>query len=148
MKVQSASEKKERAPHAFVILFILILFASLLTYLVPAGQFDRLKDTVTGQTLVVADSFKELKGSPVPPWELPMKIIEAISGESTVKLRKYKWSYAISKYTLIQTKNSSYFICSNICNRYLWYIKMELGYKVYVGAFSNIRDMVRNNIWF
>ncbi len=86
MKVQSASGKKERAPHAFVILFILILFACLLTYLVPAGQFDRLKDAVTGQTLVVADSFKELKGSPVPPWELPMKIIEAISGESTVKL--------------------------------------------------------------
>lgn len=86
MNIHSSSVKKERTLHVFVVLFLLILFACLLTYIVPSGQFERVRDTATGQTLVIADSFKELKSSPVPPWKLPIKILDAFTGESTVKL--------------------------------------------------------------
>ncbi len=78
--------KKDKTPHVFVILFILVVFASLLTYIIPAGSFERVKDEALGQTIVVADSFKETEDSPVALWKLPEKIIEAITSESAVKL--------------------------------------------------------------
>ena len=37
----SLSKKKHAIPHVYIILFIIILLATVLTYIVPAGQFDR-----------------------------------------------------------------------------------------------------------
>jgi len=45
--------QKQKTPHVYVLLFALVLLASLLTYAIPAGQFDRVTDQNLGQTLVV-----------------------------------------------------------------------------------------------
>ena len=41
------TEKKKKNitfPHTFVILFIIIVSVSLMTYVIPAGQFDRINN--------------------------------------------------------------------------------------------------------
>lgn len=37
----SLAKKKHAIPHVYIILLIVILLATVLTYIVPAGQFDR-----------------------------------------------------------------------------------------------------------
>ncbi|MBP3837064.1 MAG: YfcC family protein [Pyramidobacter sp.] len=52
----------EKLPHPYAILFFIILFAAVLTYIVPAGQYTRISiDTALGKrTVVDAASFKYL----------------------------------------------------------------------------------------
>ena len=52
----------------------------ILTYLVPAGQYERVMDPQTGQELVIADSFTYLDSTPVNP----LKMFELI-GEGFVQ---------------------------------------------------------------
>ena len=54
-----------RFPHPMVLLFGVILLAALMSYLVPAGQFDRQVDEATGRTVVVAGTYHEVEQSPV-----------------------------------------------------------------------------------
>lgn len=63
--------RRFKAPHTFVILFSLIVFAVFLTYVVPAGKFDRVHDDRTGRTLVVADSYHEIDNTPVSLLKIP-----------------------------------------------------------------------------
>lgn len=56
---------KFKIPHTYALLFFLIIFVAILTYFVPAGEFDRAVDPDTGRTFVVADSFHNIDNSPV-----------------------------------------------------------------------------------
>lgn len=60
-----AKKRGFRAPHALVIMVILVCITALLTYVVPAGEFDRTEDPVTGNTIVVADSYHRVEQAPV-----------------------------------------------------------------------------------
>ena len=51
------SKKKWKTPHTFVILIAIILVAAAATYFIPAGEFTRYEDEVTGKTLVEAGSY-------------------------------------------------------------------------------------------
>jgi len=67
-KIVISQEKirwKFSMPHTYIIIGIVIVFVMILTYVVPAGQFDRAEDPVTGRTLVVPDSFHSVEQSPV-----------------------------------------------------------------------------------
>ena len=55
-------------PHVYVVLLILILLACLMTYIVPAGQFGRVYDEASGQTLVIAGSFEYAERTGLAPW--------------------------------------------------------------------------------
>lgn len=56
-------EKKALNINAFVLLFSVIVIAAILTYIVPAGEYDRVEDS--GRTLVIPDSFHFTKSDPV-----------------------------------------------------------------------------------
>ncbi|MEM9547349.1 MAG: TIGR00366 family protein [Bacteroidota bacterium] len=53
----------ERVPHAITILFGIIVFVTILTYLIPAGAFERV--LVDGRQRVVPGSYKTMASSPV-----------------------------------------------------------------------------------
>lgn len=57
-------------PHNYVIVFCIIVFAMLLTYIVPAGAYDRAIDPNTGRNVVVNGSFHFLDQTPVGPFRL------------------------------------------------------------------------------
>lgn len=76
--VWSTVKKHISMPHTFVLLFLLVLFGALLTYLVPAGEFNRIKDTVSGQTLIVPGSYHLVKANPVSLYEIPVKLFKGL----------------------------------------------------------------------
>jgi uncharacterized ion transporter superfamily protein YfcC len=51
---------KLRFPHPLVLLLGCILLAAALTYLLPAGQYDRRDDPATGRRVVVAGTYHEV----------------------------------------------------------------------------------------
>ena len=61
------SKKKKRFefPNTYVLLFGVAVLVAVLTYIVPAGQFERVLDEATGRTAVVADSFHFIDSTPV-----------------------------------------------------------------------------------
>lgn len=49
---------KFRTPHTYALLMVIITIACLLTYIIPAGEYER--EQKNGQTLVVSGSYKEV----------------------------------------------------------------------------------------
>lgn len=57
-------ERKElKMPHTFIILFVFIVAMSLLSYIVPAGEYERIQ--MDGRDVVNPDSFTILEKTPV-----------------------------------------------------------------------------------
>jgi len=52
-------------PHPFILLLGCIAIAAMLTWVVPAGAYDRRDDPATGRAVVVAGTYKALPASPV-----------------------------------------------------------------------------------
>lgn len=74
-------EKKAfKMPHLLWIMMGLLLFACLLTYIVPAGQF-----AVDSDGKILGDQFSYLgQQSPVTPWRMFMLILEGLGGSGLV----------------------------------------------------------------
>lgn len=75
--------KTIRFPHPLVLLVGFILLATLLTYLLPAGVFERHPDAATGRDIVVPGSYHRVPASPVHPLQaivdIPKGMTEAAS---------------------------------------------------------------------
>lgn len=54
-----------KIPHTFVIMFTIIVLAAICTWIIPAGQFDRVEDPASHKVFVVAGSFKYIESTPV-----------------------------------------------------------------------------------
>lgn len=56
-------EKKKfkfKMPHTYVILISIMVLMLILTHIIPAGEYDRVEDPVSGRMVVVADSYHEI----------------------------------------------------------------------------------------
>ncbi len=63
-KTTNKNRKKFEMPHIYVILFIFGAIATISTYLIPSGEFNRIKGP-EGREMVDADSFHYIKATPV-----------------------------------------------------------------------------------
>jgi uncharacterized ion transporter superfamily protein YfcC len=54
-----------RFPHPLVLLFACTVLAAVLSHVVPAGEFERRKDSASGRTLVVPGSYHRVPANPV-----------------------------------------------------------------------------------
>lgn len=65
-------EKKmaKEIPHIFVILFFVIVAATIATYIIPAGQYARVLDETIGKTVIDPSSFKYIPNTPVGPFAM------------------------------------------------------------------------------
>ena len=70
---KAVAPKRKKAINTLVIIFSIVCFACLMTWVIPAGQFDRVK-TDTGRSIVDANSFHWVERSPVNPILIPMYI--------------------------------------------------------------------------
>ncbi|RVU54028.1 putative basic amino acid antiporter YfcC [Anaerosphaera multitolerans] len=68
------TKKKFKAPDALVLIFSLLIICSILTYVVPAGEYDRYVDETTGIEMVDPESYHNVEQSPVSLWQLLMSI--------------------------------------------------------------------------
>ena len=62
LSVEKKSKFKLKMPHTFVLLFVLAIIAGLLTYVIPAGSYDRVE--VSGRQLVDAATYHTVDPAP------------------------------------------------------------------------------------
>lgn len=68
--------KHFEVPHTFIIIFFIILFAVLLTWIVPGGKYARIT-TEQGIKVIDPNKFEYIKNTPVNPLKIPMYIVQA-----------------------------------------------------------------------
>ncbi|WP_019125741.1 YfcC family protein [Peptoniphilus grossensis] len=51
-----------KMPHTYVILMSILIIVSILTYIIPSGQYTRVEDEVLRRTVVVPNSFEFVEG--------------------------------------------------------------------------------------
>ncbi|HUF11718.1 MAG TPA: Na+/H+ antiporter NhaC family protein [Longimicrobiales bacterium] len=70
-----------RFPHPLTLLLGAVIIAAVLTWVLPAGEFERAEHPETGREIVVAGSYHRVEADPVGPFEaivaLPRGMIEA-----------------------------------------------------------------------
>jgi len=62
------AEKKKRevhVPHTFIILLGLILVMGILSYIIPAGSYQRTYDEALGREIVDPNSYTEVEKNPM-----------------------------------------------------------------------------------
>ena len=82
-----------KMPHTYVILTMILLTVVALTYIIPAGEYDRILDPVSNKMIVIPESFHiTLYGDNKTPLPSPVKIVEN-GTERTLRTVGDKWSY-------------------------------------------------------
>jgi uncharacterized ion transporter superfamily protein YfcC len=70
-------------PHPLALLVGCVLLAAALTWLLPAGKFERREDPATGRSVVVAGTYQRVEQQPVGPFQavvaIPKGIVDAAS---------------------------------------------------------------------
>ncbi|WZL74030.1 TIGR00366 family protein [Clostridiaceae bacterium 35-E11] len=67
---QKTKKWKFSMPHSYIVIGMIIVFAMILTYIIPAGEYDRITDPVTGRNIVSPDSFHFVEQSPVSIFQM------------------------------------------------------------------------------
>ncbi|WP_194976517.1 YfcC family protein [Aquiflexum lacus] len=65
-------------PHPMIIMLAFVVLATILTYLIPAGSYDRVLDEETGREVVVQGSYKTLENQPVGIGKMFLSVPEGI----------------------------------------------------------------------
>jgi uncharacterized ion transporter superfamily protein YfcC len=71
-------------PHPLTLLTACILAAALGSYLLPAGQYERRADPVTGREVVVAGTYHHVDSRPVGPFEALVAIPKGLAAAGSV----------------------------------------------------------------
>lgn len=80
---ETVKKKKFKMPHSYVIIFLLLIAVSIMTYIIPAGEYTRIK-TATGITMVDSTSYKLVASNPVKIWEIPNLIMEGLIKQANI----------------------------------------------------------------
>ena len=72
---------KQRSLDPILLIGAIIILAAILTWILPAGRFERARDPQSGRTLVVPGSYQRVPANPVGPWgvleSIPQGLVEA-----------------------------------------------------------------------
>src|SRR5690625_5166516 len=79
-KILSEPRRRFRLPHTYVMLFAFMAIMAVLTYVLPAGQFQRVE--VGGRTAVVPGSYQIVESNPQSLFDL-LKAIPIGFGEAS-----------------------------------------------------------------
>lgn len=71
-------------PHIYVLLFSVIIVCTILTWVLPAGEFDRVMNEATGRTVAVAGTFHTVEQSPVGIFQMFQSIYNGMCDAGSV----------------------------------------------------------------
>ncbi|MHB9342190.1 YfcC family protein, partial [Fusobacterium polymorphum] len=75
---------KWKAPDAIVLIFILLIVSSILTYIIPARQYDRYIDNSIGREMVNPESYHSVENTPISFWNLLMSISKGLDQAASI----------------------------------------------------------------
>ncbi|HEX6643030.1 MAG TPA: hypothetical protein VF037_00015 [Gemmatimonadales bacterium] len=78
------SDPASRFPSPFVLLVGCILLAAVLTWLLPAGRYERREDAATGRDVVVPGTYARVEAQPVGPFRAVVAIPKGIAAAADV----------------------------------------------------------------
>ena len=76
-------KKKFSLPHVYVLMFLIIVICTIATWVLPAGEFDRVVNEA-GQNVAVAGTFHTVEQSPVGPFQMFQCIYEGFCDAGSV----------------------------------------------------------------
>ncbi|NLY73259.1 MAG: putative basic amino acid antiporter YfcC [Tissierellia bacterium] len=80
-------KKKREFPHTYVIIFVIILIAGISTYVLPAGEYDRVQIEMpdgSSRTVVDPDTFHYVDSNPVPFFNLMQAVPKGLVASAEV----------------------------------------------------------------
>lgn len=75
---------KFKVPHTYVLIFTLIVIAVSLTWVIPAGSFERVKDIVTGKSVIIQGTYHVIESKPVSFLMIPNLIMRGFSKANSI----------------------------------------------------------------
>lgn len=75
---EKTKNKKKEFPHMFVLLFVVIIVATILTFIVPAGSYERIINEATGREVIDPSSFTYIDKTPVDPFKMFLSMVEGL----------------------------------------------------------------------
>jgi uncharacterized ion transporter superfamily protein YfcC len=132
-----------RLPHPVVLLGGAVAVAALLTFILPAGQFDRRDDATTGRRVVVAGTYHPTASSPVGPFgaavAIPRGFIAAAEVIGLVLLVGGAWVVVDRLGTLPAVVAA---LVRRFAGRGLWVIPLVSLFFGAMGALENMQEEI------
>ncbi|MCX7023668.1 MAG: C4-dicarboxylate ABC transporter permease [Spirochaetes bacterium] len=76
--------KMKKFPHVYVILFVVIIVAAVMTYVLPSNQYDlQVKDGKTTK-LINPDSYHAVPANPVDPWKMVLAVPKGMAEVASI----------------------------------------------------------------
>jgi uncharacterized ion transporter superfamily protein YfcC len=75
---------KPRSMDPILLVGSVVVLAAILTWVLPAGRFQRTRDTQTGRTVVVPGSYKPVPRNPIGPWGVLLSIPQGLNEAAAV----------------------------------------------------------------
>lgn len=107
---------KVRIPNSYILLFGIIVLLGLLSYIIPAGSYERQLDPSKGFEYVVADSYVELERTPVTLFELFKAIPAGLMDASDIILFVL---IAGGSFGIIQATGTVHFGIASVVKRFM-----------------------------
>lgn len=73
-------KKKFQMPNTYTLIMMFVIAAALLTYIIPAGQYEMIKDASTGKTLIDPNSYHFVERNPVSIGDILLSIPKGMNG--------------------------------------------------------------------
>jgi len=84
MTVPGDALSRSRMPHPLALLLGCVVLAAALSYILPAGEFERRPDASTGRNVVVPGSFHAVEPRPVGPFATLIAVPKGMADASSV----------------------------------------------------------------
>lgn len=80
----NTQKKKREMPHILVILLVMIVLATICTWIVPAGSYARVLDEASGRQVIDPASFQYLARTPVGPFKMFVCLEEGLISAANI----------------------------------------------------------------
>ena len=77
-------KKKFVFPNTYVIIILMMIVAVLLTWIIPSGEFERVKDEVSKQSIIILGTFKYIENNPISFLQIPIYIMKGLAKASDI----------------------------------------------------------------
>jgi uncharacterized ion transporter superfamily protein YfcC len=132
-----------RLPHPVILLGGAVVAAALLTWILPAGQYDRRDDAATGRRVVVAGTYHRTSAAPVGPFAaavaIPRGFIAAADVIGLVLLVGGAWVVVDQLGTLPAVVGA---LVGRFASRGLWVIPLVSVFFGTMGALENMQEEI------
>jgi uncharacterized ion transporter superfamily protein YfcC len=83
MQEKAKVKKKVHVPHTYVILFSMIIIMAILTYVIPAGQYQKV-EAPDGRMIVDPNSFANVEANPAKPFDVLKAVPKGLAGAQNI----------------------------------------------------------------